>query len=436
MTPLELSDSLYEWHDYLSNQLNTISLTWVTPRSPNAGEVARVLPDQILARYPRGISMAIRDYITENFREQLKGGSPAQITALAEAGTSIKVIGIGSAGCNRIRSMIHSSNPPMTFAMVNTDDSLLATNDPRVVAIDIDETKARAWESGGVQELAGTDGSTDRLRQFLSGSDLVFVTAGMGGSIGTGVVPYVARVAREQGALVLGFVTAPFSFEGRRRMGQAVAGIDRLRPLVDNSIVIHNDRLSSPVKWEPDSVKAFRMSDEVATEGIMGLSDLINVSQKMSVDFSDIKQMMKHRGRSLMSIGRGSKTNGPMAAAIQAVDNPLLDLSIEHAASVLIVVKGRAAALTLSGINAARQVVADAAPNAEKIMVSVRVDDAMGEDVNLILLATGIRQTQTESTQRVDQADRTDLLAGGYTTSFGLMPIGVGQRTLTMNKGT
>lgn len=374
--------------------------------------------------------MAIQDYITDNHEEQTKNLSPAQIAAPEHLHTSIKVIGVGSGGCNCVRNMMQRSVPAMTFAMVNTDDHREMTVDSRVDVVQINESKARAWELGGDQQFVETDASTESLRRSIAGSDLVFVTAGMGGGIGTGAVPYVAQLAKEQGALVLGLVTTPFSFEGPRRMGLAVAGIDRLRPLLDNLILIHNDRLLTFVKWDSETAQAFRTADDVVTEGIMGLSELINVPQELNVDFSDIKKMMKHRGRSLMAIGRGSGTNGPKTAAIQAVENPLLDLSIEQAASVLIIVRGGTAALTLGGINAARQVVVDAAHNAEKIMISVRVDETMGEGVNLTLFATGLRQAQSEPSRRVGQTGNPSLAASWNIALIDPKPVGAGQRTI------
>ncbi|MCH7737746.1 MAG: cell division FtsZ family protein [Chloroflexi bacterium] len=317
-----------------------------------------------------------------------------RIGALDRAPARIKVVGVGTSGCNRVKWMMHRAVPGMSFAMVNTNDYGMETNDLSVDVIQIGTNRARVWGSGGGYraEFDGpSDESSQQLRQSLSNADLVFVTAGMGGGTGTGVAPYVAHLAKEQGALVVGLVTAPFGFEGRRRMGLAVAGVDRLRPHVDNLILIHNDRLLTYFDRNAHMAQAFETADEVVAQAIMGMSELINVPQEVNLELDDVRSIMKCRGRALMAIGRGSGTAGPAEAVRQAFANPLLDLPFDRATGVLMMFKGGAAGMTLGGVNAARQVVADAVQKDATVFMGVGIDERMGEEISLTLIATGLQ---------------------------------------------
>ena len=196
--------------------------------------------------------MAIQDYITNGRQDNLEEQAPIHSDSEARAPARIKVIGVGGGGCNCVRRMLRHGVPGVTFCMVNTDIKALEINDPTVDIIQIGEKETRGWGAGGDYKSGAraAEESAGQLRQALSNSELVFVTAGMGGGTGTGAAPYVAYLAKEMGALVVGVITTPFSFEGRRRLGQALAGVDRLRPYVDNLIMIHNDRLLSYVNHD------------------------------------------------------------------------------------------------------------------------------------------------------------------------------------------
>lgn len=337
--------------------------------------------------------MAIQDYISNRHLDKEGRYSHAPTGILDRTPVSIKVIGVGSGGCNSVKRMMRHPVPGTTFAMVNTDNIVLEANAADVDVIQIGANKARAWGAGVdyTADDGSSDESTQQLRQSISNADLVFITAGMGGGTGTGAAPYVAHLAKEQGALVLGLVTAPFSFEGRRRMALAVAGFDQLRPYVDNLILVHNDRLLTFFERDAEMIEAFRTADEVVAQGIMGLSNMINVPQEMNVDFEAMSAVMNHRGGVLMAIGKGNGDTGPFQAARQAVANPLLDLSFENATGALVMIKGGGGAMTLGGVNAARKVITAAVGEDAKIHISVGVDDSLGDEVSLTLIATGLR---------------------------------------------
>jgi len=237
-------------------------------------------------------------------------------------------------------------------------------------------------------ELAAEE-SASQLRAALKDSELVFITSGMGGGTGTGAAPYVAHLAKEMGALVVGVVTTPFSFEGSRRIKDAIAGVGRLRPYVDNLIVIHNDRLLQFVSHDAKMIEAFKTADEVVTQGILSVSELINVPGEINVDFADVRSIMDHPGGALMAIGTGRGRMGAVEAAKQAIANPLLNLSIKGARGVLFSVKG-GDQLTLGAVNAAGELIGQSVRKDASIFFGMSVDNTLEDGVKLTLIATGL----------------------------------------------
>ncbi len=219
----------------------------------------------------------------------------------------------------------------------------------------------------------------------------MFITAGMGGGTGTGAAPYVAYLAKEMGAVVVAVVTTPFSFEGSRRIDRAIAGVARLRPYVDNLIVIHNDRLLEYVDHDAQMIEAFRTADEVVTQGIMSVSELINVPGEINVDFADVKTIMANPGGALMAMGQGHGHMGALEAAKQAIANPLLDISIKGAQGVLFSVKG-GEELTLGGVNAAGELISQAVRKDADIYFGMSIDETLEDKVVMTLIATGLKQ--------------------------------------------
>lgn len=310
----------------------------------------------------------------------------------------IKVVGVGGGGCNAVRRMLSQSVNGVRFVMINTDiKSLESAKGPNCELVQIGPRLTRGWGAGGdpgVGEKAAEESSSE-IRSALKDAELVFVTAGMGGGTGTGAAPYVAHLAKEKGALVIGVVTSPFSFEGTPRVKAAMAGVTRLRPYVDNLIVIHNDRLLRFVNHEAELLDAFRTADEVVAQGLLSVSELINVPGEINVDYADVKAVMAYPGGALMAIGQGSGREGPLEAARQAMANPLLNMSIEGAKGVLFQIKG-GHQLTLGGVNAAGELVAKAVSKDAKTFFGMCIDYSMEDNVKLTMIATGLPETSTK----------------------------------------
>jgi len=328
--------------------------------------------------------------------EQLLSSKPISRLSVDRAPARIKVMGIGGGGCNCIRRMLTHNVPGVEFAVVNTDIKSLESVTHGATVLQIGENMTHGWGAGGDARVGAkaAEESSTLLRKALKNAELVFITAGMGGGTGTGAAPYVAEVARSMGALVVGVVTTPFSFEGNRRLSQAIAGVAQLRNHVDNLIVIHNDRLLQFVDHEAGMGEAFRTADEVVTQGIMSVSELINVAGEINVDFSDVRTIMSHPGGALMAMGVGRGNMGALEAARQAITNPLLNLSIKGARGVLFSIKG-GDDLTLGGVNAAGELINKSVRKDATIFFGMSIDNALGDMVKLTLIATGLKQEGT-----------------------------------------
>ena len=324
----------------------------------------------------------------------------------------IKVVGVGGGGCNCVRRMMRYSIPGVKFVMVNTDIKSLepvvegAVGDPTahrtgdgqssddiLDRLQIGEKVTHGWGAGGDSTIGSksADESSSHIKKALKDAELVFITAGMGGGTGTGAAPVIAHMAKEMGALVVAVVTTPFSFEGSRRLGQAMAGVSMLRPFVDNLIVIHNDRLLDYVDHDARMIEAFRTADEVVTQGILSVSELINVPGEINVDFADVRSIMKNPGGALMAIGVGHGHMGALEAARQAIANPLLNLSIKGAEGVLFSVKG-GESLSLGGVNAAGELISKTVKRDASIFFGMAIDKSLDDEVRLTLIATGLKQ--------------------------------------------
>ena len=330
--------------------------------------------------------------------EQLPVGEPYSGDSWEQAPARIKVIGVGGGGCNCVRRMVEHDVRGVQYAMVNTDVKSLEPAHKRIQVVQIGQKVTRGWGAGGHSNLGerAAEESATQLRNVLKNAELVFVTSGMGGGTGTGAAPYVAHLAKEMGALVVGVVTTPFSFEGRRRGREALAGVARMRPYVDNLIVIHNDRLLQYVSHDAEMIEAFKTADEVVSQGILSLSELINVPGEINVDFADVRSIMSHPGGALMAIGQGQGRMGPLEAARQAIANPLLNLSIKGAEGVLFSVKG-GQELTLGGVNAAGQLISKSVKKNASIYFGMSVDRELEDKVKLTLIATGLKKEALES---------------------------------------
>lgn len=301
----------------------------------------------------------------------------------------IKVVGIGGGGVNAINRMIESGLKGVEFIAVNTDAQALLMSDADV-KLDIGRDLTRGLGAGADPEVGrqAAEDHAQEIQEVLKGADMVFVTAGEGGGTGTGGAPVVARIAKQAGALTIGVVTRPFIFEGRRRATQAEGGIDALRAEVDTLIVIPNDRLLALTDRNISVIDAFKQADHVLFQGVSGITDLITTPGLINLDFADVKSIMQGAGSALMGIGSARGDNRAVAAAEEAISSPLLEASIEGAHGVLLSVSG-GSDLGLFEINEAAKMVADAAHPEANIIFGAVIDDTLGDEVRVTVIAAG-----------------------------------------------
>lgn len=308
----------------------------------------------------------------------------------------IKVVGVGGGGNNAVNCMIESGLKGVEFVAINTDSQALS----RSLAphkIQIGEKLTRGLGAGANPEIGmkAAEESREQIQQFLQGADMVFVTAGMGGGTGTGAAPVVAAVAREQGALTVGVVTKPFSFEQRRRMQQAEKGIGVLRESVDTIITIPNDRLLQVVDKNTPMLQAFKVADDVLRQGVQGISDLIAVPGLINLDFADVKTIMTQTGSALMGIGQATGENRAVEAAKQAISSPLLETSIEGAKGLLLSVTG-GSNLSLHEVNKAAEMISHAVADDANFIFGAVIDEQMQDDIRITVIATGFDSQSRE----------------------------------------
>lgn len=307
----------------------------------------------------------------------------------AENFAQIKVIGVGGGGSNAVNRMIQAGVKGVDFIAVNTDaQALLHSEAPTRIRIGDKLTKGLG--SGGNPDIGrrAADETSEELFEVLKGADMVFITAGMGGGTGTGASPVIAQIAREIGALTVGVVTKPFTFEGSRRRLSADEGLNSLKEQVDTLITIPNDRLLQIADKKTTLNEAFRIADDVLRQGIQGISDLIMEPGLINLDFADVKSIMQLAGSALMAIGRGTGDNRCIDAARQAIESPLLEISIEGAKGVLFNVTG-GPDLGMLEVHEAASVIQQAADPEANIIFGAVIDPEMGSDVKITLIATG-----------------------------------------------
>lgn len=301
----------------------------------------------------------------------------------------IKVIGVGGGGSNAVNRMIQAGVKGVDFIAVNTDAQALVHSEA-ATRIRIGDKLTKGLGSGGNPEMGrrSADESSEELFEALKGADMVFITAGMGGGTGTGASPVIAQISREVGALTVGVVTKPFTFEGSRRRLSADEGIAGLKEQVDTLITIPNDRLLQISDKKTTLHEAFRIADDVLRQGIQGISDLITEPGLINLDFADVKSIMQLAGSALMAIGRGTGDTRCIDAARQAIESPLLEISIEGAKGVLFNITG-GADLGMLEVHEAASVIQQAADPEANIIFGAVIDPEMGNDVKITLIATG-----------------------------------------------
>ncbi|WP_092149347.1 cell division protein FtsZ [Corynebacterium mycetoides] len=309
--------------------------------------------------------------------------SPANYLAM------IRVVGVGGGGVNAVNRMIEEGLKGVEFVAVNTDSQALLFTDADT-KLDIGREATRGLGAGANPEVGRTSAEDHKqeIEESLKGSDMVFVTAGEGGGTGTGAAPVVAGIAKKMGALTIGVVTRPFSFEGKRRTRQAMEGIANLKEVCDTVIVIPNDRLLQLGDAELSMMEAFRAADEVLYNGVQGITNLITIPGMINVDFADVRSVMADAGSALMGVGSARGDNRVMAATEQAINSPLLEATMEGAKGVLISVAG-GSDLGLMEVNNAASIVEEKADDDANIIFGTIIDDNLGDEVRVTIIATG-----------------------------------------------
>ena len=323
----------------------------------------------------------------------------------------IKVIGVGGGGNNTVNRMIEHGVQGIEFIAVNTDAQALNLSKAEV-KIQIGEKSARGLGAGANPEVGkkAAEESTEQIKAALQGADMVFVTAGMGGGTGTGAAPVIAQIASDLGALTVGVVTRPFTFEGRKRSTQASGGVSAMKEAVDTLIVVPNDRLLEIVDKSTPMLEAFREADNVLRQGIQGISDLIAVPGLINVDFADVKTIMSNKGSALMGIGMASGENRAAEAAKKAISSPLLETPIDGAQGVLLNITGDSN-LSLFEVQEAADIVANASDQDLNMIFGSVINDNLKGEIVVTVIATGfneeIMQAKTTSPSFGGQQQKT-----------------------------
>jgi cell division protein FtsZ len=352
-----------------------------------------------------------------------------------ESFAHIKVVGVGGGGCNAVERMIKEGLQGVEFIAINTDaQALLLSSAPTRVRIG--EKLTRGLGSGGNPEQGrkAAEESQEALYNVLRGADMVFVTAGMGGGTGTGAASIIAQIGRELGALTIGVVTRPFSFEGSRRIQSAEMGIEKLKEQADTLIVIPNDRLLQIVDKRANLQDAFRVADDVLRQGVQGISELITVPGLINLDFADVRTIMSEGGAALMAVGTGAGDERARLAAEQAISSQLLDITIDGARGILFNVTG-GSDLTLFEVNQAAAIIKETAHPDVNLIFGAVIDPNMGDEVRVTVIATGFERSGL-STRRTVEVQKGSLrpekqLVHGEEVAREMQPIEVSKSDFT-----
>lgn len=326
---------------------------------------------------------------------------------------NIKVIGVGGGGNNAVNRMITAGVKGVEFISVNCDAQALMLS-KAATRIQIGEQLTKGLGAGANPEIGekAAEESREQILEVLRGADMVFVTAGMGGGTGTGAAHVVAECAKEVGALTVGVVTKPFMFEGKRRMNQAIAGLETLKSKVDALITIPNDRLLQVIDRRTSMIDAFRIADDVLRQGVQGISEMISVPGFINADFADVRTIMSNAGSALMGIGTAKGEGGAMAAAEAAIKSPLLEASIDGAQGVLFNITG-GKDLSLFDVNEASNIITEAVdPNANIIFGAV-IDESLDDEIRITVIATGF-ESKPPHLEKAGKAAST-----GYRPAYG-----------------
>lgn len=312
----------------------------------------------------------------------------------------IKVVGVGGGGGNAINRMISEGLGGVEFLAVNTDNQALMLSKAKT-RVRIGDKLTRGLGAGGNPEIGrkAAEESSEDLLEVLRGSDMVFVACGMGGGTGTGASPVIAQIAKELGALTIGVVTRPFTFEGTRRAQLAKTGIEALKSQVDTLIVIPNDRLLQMADKRSTLQQAFSLADDVLRQGIQGISELITVPGLINLDFADVRTVMSEGGAALMAVGRAAGDDRARSAAEMAITSGLLDVTIDGARGILFSITG-GPDLTLFEVNEAAAIIKDSAHTECNLIFGAHIDESLGDEVHITVIATGFERSRLEATMQ------------------------------------
>ena len=326
----------------------------------------------------------------------------------SESFARIKVVGVGGGGCNAVNRMIDEGLQGIEFITVNTDAQALLLSQA-ATRVRIGDKVTRGLGAGGNPEVGrrAAEESGDELYEVLKGSDMVFITAGLGGGTGTGAAPIIAQIAREVGALTIGVVTRPFGFEGSRRSKSAEDGINKLKEQADTLIVIPNDRLLQIVDKRSGLKDAFSIADDVLRQGIQGISELITVPGLINLDFADVKAVMSEGGAALMAVGKASGEERARKAAEMAISSKLLDITIDGAHGILLNVAG-GSDLTLFEVTQAADIIKETASPDVNLIFGAVVDPSIKDEIRITVIATGFNRPVAEVTETPARAARSE----------------------------
>ncbi len=341
-------------------------------------------------------------FSSQNFQEKMDKVKPKpktmEITPEITPVANIKVVGVGGGGGNAVNRMIKAGLKGIDFITINTDAQALYHSEA-ATKINVGKATTRGLGAGSNPDLGrqAAEESIDEIKDSIEGSDMIFITCGLGGGTGTGGAPVIANVAKEMGILTVAVVTRPFSFEGQRRKTQADEGLENLKSKVDTLITIPNDRILSIIDKKTPLNDAFAVVDDVLRQGVQGIADLITVHGMINVDFADVKAVMENAGSALMGIGYGTGENRAAEAAKTAIESPLLELSIDGAKGVLFNITG-GNDLSMFEVDEAAKVITEAADPEANIIFGAVINDSYTGEVKITVVATGFDYKQNEAT--------------------------------------
>ena len=346
--------------------------------------------------------------------------------------TCIKVVGVGGGGGNAVNRMMNAKLAGVEFWLMNTDLQVLSCSSIQN-KIQLGATTTKGLGAGGdpsTGEKAAIENKDD-IMKALEGADMVFVTAGMGGGTGTGAAPVVAQIAKDLGILTIAFVTKPFSWEGKKRMAQAEAGIEKLKKYVDAILIVPNDKLLQVVERQIGINKAFCITDEVLYRGIQGISDTITIPGMINIDFADVRKVIKDSGTALMGIGRAQGEGRAIKAAEMAINSQLLESSIDGAKGIIVNITG-SSNLTLYEINDATNIINNVVKEDAEVIIGTAINEAFQNEVQITVIATGFAE-KSQSTTATPQVSAAEYFQGRNTSTNSTLGTNFGTSTTTQN---